>query len=110
MQADLVLAGVFLHDMGKTEELAYEMAFSYTDSGQLIGHIVKTVLMIQTKAEALRAKGHPVDQGVIDALEHIVLAHHGAYEFGSPKLPATAEAFMVNYIDDLDAKINQIRS
>jgi 3'-5' exoribonuclease len=94
--------------MGKTEELAYEMAFSYTDSGQLIGHIVKTVLMIHTKAEALQAKGRPLDPGVIDALDHIVLAHHGAYEFGSPKLPATAEAFMVNYIDDLDAKMDQV--
>ena len=108
LQEDLVLAGIFLHDMGKTDELAYEMAFSYTDSGQLIGHIVKTVLMIHTKAESLRAKGRPVEAGVLDALDHIVLAHHGAYEFGSPKLPATAEAFVVNYIDNLDAKVNQV--
>jgi len=108
LQEDLVLAGIFLHDMGKTDELAYEMAFSYTDSGQLIGHIVKTVLMIHTKAESLRAKGRPVEAGVLDALDHIVLAHHGAYEFGSPKLPATAEAFMVNYVDNLDAKVNQV--
>ncbi len=108
LQADLVLAGILLHDMGKTEELSFEQAFAYTDSGQLIGHIVKTVLMIHAKAEALRAKGHAVDPGALDALDHIVLAHHGAYEFGSPKLPATAEAFMVNYIDDLDAKMNQV--
>jgi 3'-5' exoribonuclease len=108
LQADLVLAGVFLHDMGKTEELAYDTAFSYTDSGQLIGHIVKGVMMIQAKAEALRAKGQPVDASVIDALDHLVLAHHGTYEFGSPKLPATAEAFVVNYVDNLDAKVNQV--
>ena len=108
VQEDLVLAGIFLHDMGKTEELSFEQAFAYTDSGQLIGHIVKTVLMIHSKAEALRAKGRTVDPSVLDALDHIVLAHHGAYEFGSPKLPATAEAFMVNYIDDLDAKIDQV--
>ena len=76
LQADLVLAGVFLHDMGKTEELAYDTAFSYTDSGQLIGHIVKGVMMIQAKAEALRAKGQPVDASVVDALDHLVLAHH----------------------------------
>lgn len=110
VQADLVLAGVFLHDMGKTEELAYDMAFSYTDSGQLIGHIVKSVLMVQQKAESLRAKEQKIDQAVLDAISHIILSHHGEYEFGSPKLPATAEAFMVYYIDDLDAKMNQVTS
>ena len=110
VQEDLVLAGIFLHDMGKTEELGYDMAFSYTDSGQLIGHIVKTVLMIHKKAEALKAKGVEIPQEVLDILDHIVLSHHGEYEFGSPKLPATAEAFMVSYLDNLDAKMNQVTS
>jgi 3'-5' exoribonuclease len=110
VQGDLVLAGVFLHDMGKTEELSYDMAFSYTDSGQLIGHIVKTLLMIHEKAAALREQGTQINPQVLDTLGHIILAHHGQYEFGSPKLPATAEAFMVNYIDDLDAKMNQVAS
>ena len=108
VQPDLVLAGIFLHDMGKTEELSYDMAFSYTDSGQLIGHIVKTVLMVNQKADELRAKGTQIEQEVLDALEHIILSHHGEYEFGSPKLPATPEAFMVCYIDNLDAKVNQV--
>jgi len=108
VQADLVLAGIFLHDMGKTEELSYEMAFSYTDSGQLIGHIAQTLLMVNKKADALKAKGAPVDKQILDALGHIILSHHGEYEFGSPKLPATPEAFMVNYIDDLDAKVSQV--
>ena len=108
VQADLVLAGVFLHDMGKTEELAYDMAFSYTDSGQLIGHISKSLLMIHRKVEALRARGVKIDAEILDALSHIILSHHGAYEFGSPKLPATAEAFMVYYLDDLDAKMDQV--
>jgi len=110
VQPDLVLAGIFLHDMGKTEELSYDMAFSYTDSGQLIGHIVKTALIVNQKADALRAKGTQIDQAVLDALEHIILSHHGEYEFGSPKLPATPEAFMVYYIDDLDAKVAQVRA
>ncbi len=110
MQADLVLAGIFLHDIGKTEELSYDMAFSYTDSGQLIGHIVKSLLMINQKADALKAKGTQIEQTVLDALGHIILSHHGEYEFGSPKLPATAEAFMVYYIDDLDAKIGQVKA
>ena len=108
VQADLVLAGIFLHDIGKTEELSYDTAFCYTDSGQLIGHIAKSFLMINQKADALAAKGAAIDGTVMDALSHIILSHHGQYEFGSPKLPATAEAFMVNYIDDLDAKIRQV--
>ncbi len=108
VQADLVLAGIFLHDMGKTEELSYDMAFAYTDSGQLIGHIAQTLLMVTKKADAMAAEGTPVDKAIMDALSHIILSHHGQYEFGSPKLPATPEAFMVNYIDDLDAKIGQV--
>jgi len=110
VQADLVLAGIFLHDIGKTEELSYDMTFSYTDSGQLIGHIVKSHLMIHRKADALRAKGTQIDEEVLDAIGHIILSHHGQFDFGSPKLPATAEAFMVYYIDDLDAKMDQVIS
>ena len=108
LQSDLVLGGIFLHDMGKIEELSYDMSFGYTDSGQLLGHITKTVLMISKKANELAAKGKAIDQQIIDSLSHIILSHHGQYEFGSPKLPATPEAFMVNYIDDLDAKVNQV--
>ncbi len=110
VQSDLVLAGIFLHDMGKTEELSYDIAFSYTDSGQLIGHITKSLLMIHNKVRQLREQGTTISPDVVDTLGHIILAHHGQYEFGSPKLPATAEAFMVNYIDDLDAKMNQVTS
>ena len=108
VQSDLVLAGIFLHDIGKTEELSYDMAFSYTDSGQLLGHIAQGLVMINQKADALAAKGTEIDKPILDALGHIILSHHGQYEFGSPKLPAMAEAFMVYYIDDLDAKISQV--
>ncbi len=108
VQPDLVLAAIFLHDMGKTQELAYDMAFSYTDTGQLIGHITQSFLMINKKADAIAQKTDPIDKSVLNALGHIILSHHGQYDFGSPKLPATPEAFMVNYIDDLDAKIGQV--
>jgi 3'-5' exoribonuclease len=108
VQADLVLTGIFIHDMGKTEELTYDTTFSYTDSGQLIGHITKTVLILHKKAGTLAGKGVQIDGAVLDSLGHIILSHHGEYEFGSPKLPATPEAFMVYYIDDLDAKMNQV--
>jgi len=108
VQKDLVLAGAFLHDIGKTEELTYEMSFSYTDSGQLIGHISKGLLMLHKKVAELKAKGTEIGETAIDSLGHIILAHHGQYEFGSPKLPAMAEAFMVYYLDDLDAKLTQV--
>ncbi len=108
IQADLVLAAVFLHDIAKTMELSYTMGFSYTDTGQLLGHVVLGVEMVNDKAAEIAQKGTPIDQDVLDNLLHIIVSHHGCYEFGSPKLPATAEAFMVNYIDDLDAKMNQV--
>jgi len=108
VDADLVLAAIFLHDIGKTEELSYDLAFSYTDSGQLLGHLAQGLLMINKKADELAAEGTVLDKVTIDALGHIILAHHGEHEFGSPKLPATAEAFMVYYIDNLDAKMNQV--
>ena len=76
-QADLVVAGIFIHDMGKTEELTYDTAFSYTDSGQLIGHISKSFLMLHKKAEQLAAKAEKIDVAIIDALRHIILSHHG---------------------------------
>jgi 3'-5' exoribonuclease len=66
--------------------------------------------MINEKVHALRSGGAQIDPELLDALTHIILSHHGQYEFGSPKLPATAEAFMVCYIDDMDAKINQVTS
>jgi len=105
---DIVIGAIFIHDLGKTEELAYDTAFSYTDTGQLIGHISLGMMMLNKKAEALAENGRPIEQYILDMLGHIILSHHGAYEFGSPKLPATPEAFMVNYIDNLDAKLNQV--
>ncbi len=108
IQADLVLTAVFLHDIAKTKELSYDVAFSYTDAGQLLGHLVLGTQMIKEKAKMIEEQGTPLDKAVLNSLLHIILSHHGQYDFGSPKLPATAEAFMVNYIDNLDAKMNQI--
>jgi 3'-5' exoribonuclease len=110
VQADLILTGVFLHDIGKTEELNYDIGFSYTDTGQLLGHIAQGLLMVEEKVDRLAQKGIKIDKTILDSLNHIILSHHGQYEFGSPKLPATPEAFMVNYIDDLDAKLCQVTS
>jgi 3'-5' exoribonuclease len=107
IQKDLVLAAILLHDMAKTRELSYKIGFSYTDRGQLLGHIIQGTQMITQKADDLRADGTPIDPEILDCLLHIIVSHHGQYDFGSPKLPATPEAFMVNYIDNLDAKMNQ---
>jgi len=108
LQSELVIAGIFLHDMGKTSELSYGMAFGYTDSGQMLGHIVQTVMMVNSKAETLQARGVEIDMKVVQSIEHIILAHHGQYDYGSPKLPMTAEAFLVGYIDNIDAKMKQV--
>ncbi|NLX20826.1 MAG: HD domain-containing protein [Phycisphaerae bacterium] len=103
---DLVLAGVFLHDIGKTAELSYETNFAYTSEGQLVGHIVQATLWIDQKIRAIDAEtGTPFPQDLRAALIHIVLAHHGQYEFGSPKLPAIPEAIAIHHLDNLDAKL-----
>jgi 3'-5' exoribonuclease len=103
---DLVLAGVFLHDIGKTAELAYDTSFRYTDGGQLVGHIVQAALWIEQKCKDVeKATGKPFPEDMKLALQHIIVSHHGQYEFGSPKLPATPEAIAVHYLDNLDAKL-----
>jgi 3'-5' exoribonuclease len=103
---DLVLAGVFLHDIGKTAELSYGTNFEYTNEGQLVGHIVQCVIWIEEKVRAVEAEtGKPFPPEIKTALEHLVLSHHGKYEFGSPKLPAMPEAIAIHHIDNLDAKL-----
>jgi len=105
---DLVLAGVFLHDIGKTVELTYETSFGYTDQGQLVGHIALAAIWIDRKtAAAAKDLGKPFPARIKSVLQHIVLSHHGQYEFGSPKLPAIPEAIAIHYLDNLDAKLYQ---
>jgi 3'-5' exoribonuclease len=106
---DLVLAGILLHDIGKVQELAYSTNFEYTNEGQLIGHITQAVLSIHDKCAQVSADtGRPFPPAIEMALKHIILAHHGKYEFGSPRLPATAEALMIHYLDNLDAKLTMM--
>lgn len=106
LNADLVLAGVFLHDLGKSAELSAGTSMGYTDRGQLVGHITIAVIWISQKAALVEHEaGEPFPPKTLNLLQHIVLSHHGTMEFGSPKLPAVAEAFVVHYLDNLDAKI-----
>jgi 3'-5' exoribonuclease len=108
LNRDLVLTGIFLHDIAKTWELTYDCAFGYSDSGQLVGHIVKSAMWIEQKArQAAEALGEPIPQRLIDVLQHIILSHHGTLDtgFGSARNPSTPEAMMVHFIDDMDAKM-----
>lgn len=104
---DLLLTGAFLHDLGKTEELNYDRGLSYSDEGQLIGHLVMAVAMLDRKiAEAERLSGESIPAETVLRLKHMILSHHGEYVFGSPKLPMTLEAVALCQLDNLDAKIN----
>jgi 3'-5' exoribonuclease len=106
LNRDLVVAGIFLHDIAKTWELSYNCSFGYTDSGQLVGHIVKSAIWVEHKAKEAEAKlGEPIPQQLVDVLQHIILAHHGTYEFGSPRTPSTPEAIAVHAIENMDAKL-----
>lgn len=107
LSLDIVLAGLFLHDIGKTEELGYQTNFHYTDEGQLLGHVSLAVMWIDQKARAIEQRTSRAFPAEIKwALQHIVVSHHGQYEFGALKLPSTPEAAAVHYLDNLDAKVN----
>jgi len=103
---DLLLTGVILHDIGKLRELAWGTNFAYTVEGQLLGHITIGIGMIESKIAGI--PGFPNEKRLL--VEHLVLSHHGKYEFGSPKLPMTPEAILLHYLDDLDAKMQTVRS
>lgn len=103
---DLVIAGVVLHDIGKLQELAYEGgAGSYTRDGNLVGHIALGLMMVREAAHGI--SGFPVE--LRSQIEHLVASHHGTREYGSPVEPKTIEAFILASVDELDAKLNQVR-
>lgn len=104
----LLLAGIFLHDLGKVREMTFSTSFVYTDEGQLLGHLVIAVEMLTEKiAQASRLSGEPFPEETALRLKHMILSHHGSYEFGSPKLPMTPEAIALHHLDNLDAKIHE---
>ena len=103
---DLLLTGAFLHDIGKIQELTYNRAFSYSTRGQLLGHMIIELEMLQAKLAKL-----PDFPGELKTLlEHLIISHHGQYDFGSPKLPMFPEALMLHYLDDLDSKMEAMRA
>jgi 3'-5' exoribonuclease len=106
LNRDLMLGGIFLHDIAKTWELTYNCAFGYSDGGTLVGHIVKGAIWVEQKARAAeRTLGEKIPQPLIDVLQHLILSHHGVPEFGAARVPATPEALAIHLIDNLDAKL-----
>ena len=103
---DLLLTGAFLHDIGKIHELTFARSFSYTTRGQLLGHMIIELEMLQEKLAQLPA--FPAEYKTL--IEHLIISHHGKYEFGSPKMPMFPEALMLHYLDDLDSKIESMRA
>ena len=104
---DLLIMGIFLHDVGKIAELSYDRAYGYTDEGQLVGHLVMGVEMLRDKVEQtadLTGEAFPIE--LLLRLKHMIVSHHGTPEFGSVKLPMTPEAVALHYLDNLDAKIH----
>ena len=107
LNRDLLLMGVFLHDVGKVRELNYDRAFSYSDEGQLVGHLVLGVEMLGEQVRRVPdLTGEPFPNELLLRLKHLIVSHHGTLEFGSPTVPMTPEAIALHYLDNLDAKIH----
>lgn len=106
IDVDLLLMGGFLHDIGKIYEFSYNRAVEYTDRGQLLGHLIMEIEMVGEKIKSIA----DFPEELATLIKHMIVSHHGALEFGSPKLPQTVEAVMLHYLDDLDGKIQSIQS
>ena len=106
LNRDLLLTGAFLHDIGKVHELTYQRSIAYTAKGQLLGHMIIELEMLHQKIT--RLPGFPDELKIL--IEHMIISHHGQYEFGSPKLPMFPEALMLHYLDDLDSKMESMRA
>ncbi len=103
---DLLICGALLHDVGKVSELSYGRSFDYTDEGKLLGHIVLGTQMVDERIRLLPE--FPVEMAMM--IKHLILSHHGQYDFGSPKRPKFLEAVILNFVDDLDSKINGVQT
>jgi 3'-5' exoribonuclease len=105
LNVDLLITASILHDLGKIDELSYQRSFDYSDEGRLLGHIILGIERVEDKIRQL--SDFPKDLSTL--VKHLLLSHHGQYNWGSPKRPMTLEAVMLHYFDDMDAKINGIQ-
>lgn len=107
LDLEMLLVGVFLHDLGKVSELSFDADLSYTDPGQLLGHLVQGVAELEVRVGKIaKATGTEIPEKVVWRLQHMIVSHHGQLEHGSPKLPMTLEALVLAHIDNMDAKVN----
>ncbi len=107
LDCDMLIMGVFLHDLGKLDELSFDGDLTYSDPGQLVGHLVQGVVELNMRAAKLAASPEgPLPSEILWRLEHMIVSHHGYLEHGSPKVPMTIEAIVLHYLDDMDAKVN----
>jgi 3'-5' exoribonuclease len=102
---DLLLTGAILHDIGKVEELSFARGFTYSSEGQLLGHIILGLRMMHAKFAAI--PDFPAKLRTL--VEHLIVSHHGELEFGSPKVPAFAEAVLLHHLDNMDSKMDAVR-
>ncbi|MCJ7617558.1 MAG: CRISPR-associated endonuclease Cas3'' [Desulfobacterales bacterium] len=102
---DLLITSAILHDIGKIREFDYKVKIDYSDEGRLLNHIVIGVQMIEEKLKNI--KNFPDEQALL--IKHMIVSHHGTRNFGSPEPPKTIEAVLLNYIDEIDSKVNGIR-
>jgi 3'-5' exoribonuclease len=106
LDCDLLMTGAILHDVGKLDELSYERSFNYTVEGQLLGHIIMELELVTKKMDAI--EGFPPELKTL--IKHLLISHHGQYEFGSPKLPMFPEALVLHFLDDMDSKVAAARA
>ncbi len=106
LDLDLLLTAAILHDVGKLDELCYDRAIAYTTEGQLLGHIVMEFETVSKAIDVIEGFPHALKTVV----QHLLISHHGQYEFGSPKLPMIREAMVFHYLDDLDSKLAAVRA
>ena len=110
LDRDLLVCATFLHDVGKIEELAVNGGFSYTDTGQILGHPMLGIEILQRKIEETeRLTGQPFPTETAMLLKHMILSHHGTLENGCSRVPMTLEALALHYIDSLDAKLAEFQ-
>lgn len=106
LNRDLLLTGALVHDISKIDEIRFDVEITYSDEGQLLGHLVMGVEKLNEKiAESERQSGEPMSDYLKTQLKHLIISHHGEYEFGSPKLPMTLEAITLHHLDCMDSKI-----
>lgn len=105
LDVDLLVTGAILHDFGKIDELSYDRAFGYTNEGQMIGHLVMETIMVAEKIREIPDFPEELRRHLL----HMLLAHHGKLEYGSPKLPSTPEALLLASLDDLDSKVEAMQ-